>query len=381
MGESRIRTVFVLPSLIRAGAETQVVNLVNGLDSRRFEKHLFVFEQQLDQLARVDRKQVTFHHYVRCHKYDIRPIFQLARLIDEQFIDIVHCSLQVALFVGWFAIKIAKRTPRLVLVLHTTLHQNKRNDLFERVFYQWLMRSCEHVVCVCHAQEKHWQIKYPFLRGRTTVIYNGVDVARFDPEKVHGLGAHLRERHRIPPRAFVICCIAAFRPEKGHRFLLEAFKRVVRIYPKTYLLLAGDGPLRKEMESFAWEKGLFKNIFFLGVKKDIRPVLAASDASGLTSSSETFSMATLESLSMGVPMIATDLGGAREIVLPDQTGLLVPPGDVDCLTNAVCYMYEHEEERKKMGMTGRKLVLSNFTQEKMLEKTTDLLTSTVSGIS
>lgn len=374
MGESLIRTVFVLPSLLRAGAETQVVNLVNGLDSACFEKHLLVFEQQLDQLDRVDRRQVVFHHHLRRHKYDIRPAIQLARLIDERHIDIVHCSLQIALFVGWLAIRLAKHKPRLVLALHTTVNRNQRGEWFDRLFYQWLMRSCDRIICVCKAQEVYWQEKYSFLRGRTVVIYNGVDTEWFDPDKGAAEGVRLREQHHISEDAFVACCIAAFRPEKGHRYLLQAFKEIVSVYPNSYLLLAGNGPLRVKMELFAKETGLSKQVLFLGVLKDVRPVLAASDISIIASTAvETFSLAMLESLAMGVPMVATDIGGASEAIQHGQTGLLVPSGDSNSLASAIERLILDGSARKRMGESGRLLVEEKFRQTRMRAATRAVL--------
>lgn len=373
MGRSIIRTVFVLPSLLRAGAETQVLNLVNGLDSACFEKHLFVFEQRLDQLDRVDRRQVVFHHHLRRHKYDIRPAIQLARLIDERHIDIVHCSLQIALFVGWLAIRLAKHKPRLVLALHTTVNRNQRDEWLGRLFYQWLMRSCDRIICVCKAQEVYWQEKYSFLCGRTTVIYNGMDTEWFDPAKGAVMGERLKRQHHIPEDAFVACCIAAFRPEKGHRYLLHAFKEVVSIYPNSYLLLAGDGPLHEEMKLFVQETRLCEQVLFLGVLNDVRSVLAASDISIIASTAETFSMAMLESLAMGVPMVATDIGGASEAIQHGQTGLLVPSGDSTSLASAIERLILDGNARKRMGESGRLLVEEKFRQTGMRAATRAVL--------
>lgn len=366
--------VFVLPSLARAGAETQVVNLVNGLDPARFEKHLFVFERQLDQLDRVDRDRLQFHHHSRRHKFDVDPAVQLARLIDDRRINIVHCSLQIALFVGWLAIRLARHKPRLVLALHTTVNKNQRDELFDRFFYQWLMRSCDQVICVCQAQKSHWQAKYPFLRGRIMVIYNGVDPNWFDPEKTVESGIQLREKLGIPADAFVACCIAAFRPEKGHGYLLEAFRQMADVHPNTYLLLVGDGPLREEMESLAKETGLKERVLFLGVIDDVRLVLAMSDLSIIASTAvETFSMAMLESLAMRVPMVATDIGGAREAIQPEVTGSLVPARDAHKLATCILEMAQHGSQRAKMGMEGRQLVCDRFTSNRMIQETSQLL--------
>ena len=364
----------MVPSLVRAGAETQVVSLVNGLDRAHFEKHLFVFEPQLDLLGQVDTSRLQFHHYPRQYKFDIAPAVKLACLIDERQIDVVHCSLQIALLVGWLAIRIAKHKPQLVLALHTTVNRDQKYEVFDKVLYQWLMRSCNLVICVCKAQESYWQEKYPFLRQRMTVIYNGVDTGWFNPETARASSAQLRENCNIPKHAFTACCIAAFRPEKGHRHLLNAFKLVSASHPNVYLLLAGNGPLREETNSLVHQMGLQDRVRFLGAVADVRPVLMASNVSIMASTAvETFSMAMLESLAMGIPMIATDIGGAREAVLDQRTGLLVNPGDPIQLADALTRMVVSERERLTMGIAARELVMQEFAREKMVSETSKLL--------
>ncbi len=366
-----LRIVFVLPSLLRAGAESQVVNLINNLDPALFEMHLVVFERQLDQLDRVNRKIVHFHHYLRRHRYDISPAIQLARLIDRHQIDIVHCSLQISLFVGWLAIRISRHNPKLILALHTTLNRDKRTDLFDKFFYQFLMRSCTKVICVCKAQETHWQTKFPFLCKKTEVIYNGVDTEWFTPYKTDQSGSQLRKKLGIPDHAFVACCIAAFRPEKGHKILLRTFRDVIKKHPEIFLILAGDGVLRQEIETYSRAIGLSKKIIFLGLMTDVRPVLSASDISIIASTAvETFSIAMLESMAMRVPMVATNIGGTAEAVRCNQTGLLVSPGNGDELAAAMTYMIEHNIKRKRMSYKCRKVILAEFTNEMMVKNTT-----------
>jgi glycosyltransferase involved in cell wall biosynthesis len=240
------------------------------------------------------------------------------------------------------------------------------------------MRYCDQVICVCRAQDRHWQANYPFLHGRTTVIYNGVDTEWFDPEKVPGMRGWLRKEHRIPEDAFVACAIAAFRPEKGHRYLIQAFKQVVSAYPNAYLLLAGDGPLREEMETTAKETGLSEKVLFLGVIHDVRPLLAASDISIIASTAvETFSMAMLESLAMGVPMVMTDIGGAREAIYPGNTGVLVQAGDTQALANGILELAKDTARREMMGTHARRFVCDAFTRERMIRETAQVLRNEV----
>ena len=283
---SPIKVLFVLPSLSRGGAEVQTVDLVNGLSPTQFEKCLVTFEKHLGQKDRIDTESVHFTHFPRRLKFDRSPAREIARLIDERQIDVMHCSLQIAMLMGWLAARYSSRKPKLIVALHTTLNRNLKNELFDRLLYQWMMRGYDKVICVCHAQEKYWQRKFPFLVGKTQVIYNGVDTEQFDPEVHQQTGRTLRQLLGISEQAKVICHIAGFRPEKGHTILLDAFGMLAKDNQNAFLLFVGDGVLRPEIEGQVWKANLTNRVHFLGNLTDVRPALAASNCSVLASTAE-----------------------------------------------------------------------------------------------
>jgi glycosyltransferase involved in cell wall biosynthesis len=379
MNASPTRVLFVLPSLVRAGAETQVVDLVNALDPARFEKHLLTFESNLDLLVRIDLTQIKFYHCPRKSRFDLDVARQVANIIDNEKIDLVHCSLQIALFMGWLGIRFSKRKPPLVLAVHTTVNVSKRDDWFDKYLYQWLMRGCRKVIFVCRAQEIYWQGKFPFLRGKSQVIYNGVDTDFFDPTQFVDSGKSLRKSLGISVEARVVCHLASFRPEKGHTILLTAFASVLKLVPNAHLILAGDGPLRSTITGMVQQLGLEQWVHFLGSIADVRPVLAASDVSVLASTSETFSIAMLESMAMQVPMVATDMGGTSEAVLQNETGLIVQPGNRGEFTCGLASLLGDEAKRGEMGQAARKLVQERFAKQGMIVETSTLIEQSACG--
>ena len=368
------KLMLILPGLARAGAENQVVDLANRIDPARLQVSLFTFEAHFDQRQRIDATRVQHAHVLRQGKFDLAPARALARLIDEQGIDVVHCTLQISLLTGWLAVRLSRRRPALTLAVHTTLNRNAKGDLLDRVLYQWLMRQCAEVLFVCNAQREHWVRKFPFLAGHAVTVHNGIDVTRFEPAAARSAGRALRAELGIGDDAVVAAHIAAFRPEKAHGLVLAALAEAVRTVPALVLLFAGDGPLRPAVEAQARQLGLAAHVRFLGNLPDVRPVLGAADFSLLPSVAvETFSLAMLESLALEVPMIASDLGGAREAVLDGSTGLIVPPGDQAALVAAIARLAGDAGARRRMGAAGRRLVLEEFTLERMVEQTSALL--------
>lgn len=377
--DQRLRVLFILPSLTRAGAEIQTVSLINGLDPRRFSKYLVVFENQLDLLDRVDQDNVVFRHIRRQRKLDIPLAKALASLIEREQIDVVHCSLQIAFFFGWCAVQLARHRPALVLALHTTKNRNRRNEWFDRYVYQWMMRSADRVVCVCKAQRGAWIERFPFLRDRIQVVYNGIDTEWFRRDGMQEAAMETRRSLGLSPEAFVITSVAAFRPEKGHAILVQAMQALLAQVPQAHLLLAGDGMLRPSIEILARELDLTRHVHFLGSRPDVRPVLAASDVSVIASTAETFSMTMLESLSMEVPVVASDIGGMGEAVRPGETGLLVEAGNAVALSDALARLANDPEARRAMARNGRRMVEQEFAVETMLRETAAVIEAAASS--
>ena len=371
------RILFIVPSLRRAGAEMQAVTLINGLDPETFENHLFAFEQDLALLDQLDTGQVTFHHHLRRYKTDFSAARHIASLIDQAGIDLIHCTLQIALLFGLAARRISRRKPPVLLAVHTTIPRSMKSVLYNKILYQWVMRACHKIIFVCHNQKDYWEAQYPYLLKKSHVIYNGVDFNRFEPGPWQEPGVDLKRSLNIPENAPIITCIAGFRPEKGHALLVEAF---AGLPDQARLLLAGDGPLRPDIERLVQGKHLNDRVFFMGNISDVRPLLAASQVTVLASTAvETFSMAMLESMSMAVPVVATDIGGASEAIKPGRSGDLVPPGDVPRLRDALRDLISDQEKLRSMGDICRSMAISSFSQERMVLETEGLFRSILEG--
>lgn len=361
--------LFIVPSLARAGAEAQVIDLINGLQSSEYNKHLLTFENNYALIDRLNNDDVTFYKLTRKNKNDLSIAKQVAELIDANHIKIVHCTLMSAFRIGWLSVLLAKQKPKLVAAIHTTKNRSIKDELLGQLFYRWLMRFCSLIIFVCEIQRNYWENKYKSIKKISETIYNGVDPDYYCPEKFTSVGEELLTTLSIPKGAFVVCHIAGFRQEKGHHILIDAFEEVLRQHD-AYLIFAGDGLLKDKIYKEAQDRGLINNVRFIGWVTDVRPVLAASNISIIASTAvESFSIAMLESLAMGVPMVATDIGGTKEAVINEVTGLLIQPNNVEQLTIAMNKMVNEPEKRKRMGANARQMVISAFSKDSMVNKT------------
>lgn len=365
-----MRCLIVVPSLRRAGAETQAVDLANGLAQRGHVVHVFSFLPETEQESRFD-SSVRFHHSLRRSKFATGFVRDLARIVDGEDIDVIHSVMQFSALVSWIAIRLSARKPRHVVAIHTTTNYDWKSEFADRYLYTYVLRAAAKVVFVCRHQREHWIRKYPFLKRKSVVVYNGVDPAFFDPNAFEQSAGELRERLEIGQDAFVFCCIAAFRPEKGHDLLLQAFSEMPG---NSVLILAGDGEMKAPTEKLARRLDIQKRLRWLGNIPGVRPLLAASDITVLASTAvETFSIAMLESLAMRTPMIAPKIGGLAEAIVDGKTGWLFPAGDGAALSDRMRSAMEVGSALADMGNFGRDSIMREFGVEKMIVESESVL--------
>jgi len=166
---------------------------------------------------------------------------------------------------------------------------------------------------------------------KITVIQNGIDIAPFE----HFRKGKLREELNLEPGARVVGFIGRLGPEKGITYLLEAARIICSSMSGVYFVLAGEGILREEAEEFIASNGLSDRIVMLGWRKDATELLPDMDILLLPSLTEGTPMVLLESMAMGVPVIASDVGGIGEVIEDSMTGLLVKPKDPKALANSI----------------------------------------------
>jgi glycosyltransferase involved in cell wall biosynthesis len=193
-------------------------------------------------------------------------------------------------------------------------------------------------------------------RGRLFLIPNGVDVERYAEQ---GDRAGVRAGLGLPASARLIIVVAKLFAQKGHAVLLEALAST-SVRTDDAVLVVGEGPERDRLEDIARRRGL-RCVRFLGARPDIPQLLAASDLFVLPSLWEGLPMALLEGMAAGLPVIATDVAGSRQVVVNGESGLLVPPGDPTALASAMTGLLADDAERTRLGRAARQRVESEFS--------------------
>jgi glycosyltransferase involved in cell wall biosynthesis len=172
----------------------------------------------------------------------------------------------------------------------------------------------------------------------------------------------------------VLGIVGRLTPPKDHVTFLKAAALIWRKVPKARFLIVGDGPLRTALEVQAHELGLSGVLTFTGMRKDIPDVLAALDVLVFSSLWEGLPVALLEGMAAAKPVVATNVGGIPDVVLPDKTALLVRPSDADALAQACLKLVTDDKLRHTMGHLGLERVRAHYSMHVMVDRTASLYT-------
>ena len=202
----------------------------------------------------------------------------------------------------------------------------------------------------------------------TVVIPTAVDPEALQPQRDR---PRVRLQAGTPPEAPVVIQVGSLSPEKRPDRLLSAFATVLERIPDAHLWFLGDGPLRSALEAQCREESL-SSVRFLGSHRDVGSFLAAADLLALVSDTEGLPAAVLEAGWLGLPVVATRVGGVPECVIDGETGRLVEPGDDDALGHALADLLTDPERRRMLGAAGRRLVEEESTFERVADRFIEL---------
>jgi glycosyltransferase involved in cell wall biosynthesis len=204
------------------------------------------------------------------------------------------------------------------------------------------------------------------ISGRKiTVIHNGIPAIPLDPDKRRTI----REEMAIPEYTLLVGTACRISAEKGLQWLLRAGAMVFQVRRDMRLVIWGDGPLRQSLANLARELGIADYVLFPGYRDNIDRCLPGLDIYALSSFIENFSMALLEAMQAGLPIVATDVGGNPEAIQNEVHGLLVPFGDPQALAAGILTLAGDPKLRERLATKARQRFLDEFTADKMVAQT------------
>jgi len=346
---SKICIMHLLTSFEVGGAETFAVQLGRRMDRSAYRVIACSLSGEgpmVDQFKGAGMETFSLPKLPGMRGVRLRSVLALKRLLRSERVDVLNCHNSFPRLYGTMAARLA-----WVPVVVSTQHAVWRDGEVERppVLARLMNPFVTHFVAVARAVEQEGIRSGHIRRGRSSVIYNGIDLDRFAPHPGPSPGAEV-----------VLGCVGRLVPEKGHDLVLRAVHRLRAGGAQVQLHVVGDGALRGALEARARSLGIDDSVRFFGFRSDVAQVLRSMDILVSASSNEGLPLAVIEAMASGLPVVATRVGGVPELVEDGRNGLLVPPGVSGALACAIEKLVRRPDLRAAMGSEGRRLAMAKF---------------------
>ena len=366
-----MKLLFVTGSLVHGGAERHSITLANRLAERGHECHALYVKNDSSQLPRLRLGERGSVRCLHAAKYlDLAALSSFKGFLVKNKPHVIVAANPYALMYATLARRMAGLASPLAVIYHSTKLLNAK-EFCQMLAYRPMFWAADRAIFVCEAQRRHWRARYVFGR-RDAVIHNGVDTDYWRP---CGPGERRRLRGALgfAEEDRVIGMSAVLRPEKNHLQLVEAIAMLRRRGIPARALMIGDGPLRGAVEERARSLGVAPQVTITGFQQEVRPFVSACDVVALTSFTEAFSLAAIEAMALGRPVVHSQVGGAAEMIRPGRNGFLYPVGDTGALVERLAALADRAR-CERMGARAREEMEAQFSERSMVDRYERLLT-------
>ncbi|MEA5593446.1 glycosyltransferase family 4 protein [Rivularia sp. UHCC 0363] len=317
-------------------------------------------------------KGVTVYHLDTTRSFNWLSAVKMAQLIKKEEVSLVHAH---APFAGSIISALAGKLAGVPVIIHAhlqdALSSNSLIRSYQNMMNYWTSRKCCNAMIAVSYQVKDALITEGFDSRKFYVVHNGTLVNNRE------IDSNIRNELNIPEDIPVVIHIGRLCKSKGQHLLLQAAANLQQLGQEAVYLIVGkdleqNGAYLDYLKDMAQELGINNSVHFLGHRSDIPQLLALSDLLVLPSYTEGLPLVILEAMAAGLPVIATPVGGIPEVVIHQETGLLVPVGDVQALVNAMLKLLQNPDLRNEMGNKGSEMVRKDFSVEKMCDEVFDI---------
>ncbi|GAB3786467.1 glycosyltransferase [Dyella agri] len=351
----------VVENLNRGGLERVVLDLVKLQQQQGHRCQVVCLFERGTLAHELDAAGIPVHACGKRRGFDVKALSCVRRLIRAHRTDVLHSHNAVAHYLAVLA-SLGLHVGKVINTRHGMGGMQRWNRA--EMLYRASLAHTDAVAMVCEAAcngaIEHGLVPQRKLR----VVPNGVRVQEFTVASP-AARARLREALRLSPQTRVIGTVGRLNWAKDQANLIHAFRHVHEQLPDSALVMIGDGSLRPELEACARDEGVAGAVHFLGDRSDVRDLLQGLDVFVLSSVSEGYSMALLEASATALPIVATDVGGNREIVLHGVTGSIVPARDAEALAQAVLALLRNPEHAARLGAAARAMMEASGSLEAM----------------
>ena len=359
----KIRIFFLTHRFIQGGAEQQLYELIKGIDKKKFDVSVASLvsggEKWEDFNSIPNVKTLCFD---RKHRFDFSVLSKIPSFLRQNPVDILHAYVAPATIFGILA-GLMSRTPLLII--------GERGlpsfpTIGSRIYFKldnFIARYADYIIANSEAGRER-RIESGISPDRIIVIPNGLN-----PDRLQVKVKRTKSSLGLDDICPLLGNVSRLAPVKDHHSLFQAIDLTRLEFPHIKCILVGDGPLRHHLEQQVKIKHLSQNVLFLGHQSNAVDFIRSFDVAVSSSLYEGSSNFILEAMACEKPIIATDVGGNRELVIDGITGFLVDKKDPQALAAAITTLLKDEELRVTLGRAGRERIEREFMLEQMIKKT------------
>jgi glycosyltransferase involved in cell wall biosynthesis len=347
----KIKIIHVIPTLGFGGAERLVLDLIKNIDREKYDLRMVAMVRGGGMEPAYRDTGVPLEIFYKKGKLGLNVFFKLTKYFKSERPDIVHTHLFGADVWAGLAAHFAK-VPHIVKTEHNL---NLAEGWFKKLVKKMTAFVFEKMVAISPAVVEYMIDVEKMPKDKIKIIYNGIDVARFS-KKDSG-------NYSEPPR---LINVSRLEKQKGHQNLIKALEKIKNI--DWQMNFVGDGSLRIELENQVRDAGLSEQIKFLGNCENVPELLLESDIFIFTPLWEGLGLAALEAGAVGLPIIATNVDGIKNIFQDNETAQLVEPKDPEALAKVIAWAIEHQDKARYMGQLAQKMVQEKFSIKLMAQE-------------
>ncbi|MFA5076244.1 MAG: glycosyltransferase [Patescibacteria group bacterium] len=356
-----IKIIQIVATLGIGGAEKMVVDLATHLPRDKYQVKVVAVVRGGILAEKLLQQGIEVKIIGKSTKLGLGTLWRLYQYLKAEQPDIIHTHLFGADTYGRLAAWLARRDGKPIII--STEHSlNYQEGKIKKWLKYRLAKVTQRIVAVSQAAKGYSVQVEKIEPNKISVIHNGVKMAKLEKQRQHN--------------RLIIGSISRLERDKGYTYLIKALDRIRELNWECWLV--GDGADRGRLEDLARRSDLDHRIKFFGWQLDIKRYLEQMDIFVLPSLEEGLSIALIEAGLAGLPVVATRVGGIPEVVLPNQTGILVPAKDEKNLAQALRQLILDPELRKSLGLQGQALTKEKFGLETMISEYQKLYESFIS---
>lgn len=339
----KIKILYVITSLGIGGAERLLLSYLKLLDHKKYDFHVIALWEKPNDLLQEISKYCDVTILQIQSRFTPLVVFQLAKLIKLQNPDIIHSHLFQARFYTSIAHLISRRG---ILITHKHNNVNPRKHNIFILLEMISILSGKKVIAISNSVKRSLN-KFELIPSKKIfVLYNGIDYDKF---------FKIAESNKISKeKPIVIGTVCRLETQKGISYLLLAMRIILTKFPSVQLEIVGDGSLLHELQSLTKDLGISNSVKFFGKFADVIPFYKKMHIFVLPSLYEGFGIVLLEAMAAGIPVIATNVDGIKEVVIDGESGILIPARNPEAIADAVLKLIENPQLADKLVDAGLK---------------------------